>query len=424
MTSGPTKPVSRGSLLVIFLTVFVDLLGFGLVMPLLPIYAEQYAVDPQGWTIGLLMASFSLMQFIFAPLWGMLSDRVGRRPVLMIGLFGSVVCYSLFAYAAVVQSLTWLFITRIGAGIAGATIPTTQAYIADCTPPEKRSHGMALIGMAMGLGFTFGPLLGFLAMPSREGDPGPWPGVAAAALSLTALLLAIFLLPESKPPGVQSTARKWLDIPGLVHALGRKSILWLLLAYFVFVFGFVVLESTLSLLLWRENPKTMEIAALETAYAPFDLTWQQLCLTYAFVGFTLAFVQGAFIRPISKRVSDVALVLFGATTELVGFAIMIVAINQVSLPLLFVGLAVVVSGFACIQPAIHGLISTWTDPNKQGSVFGFSQSLNAIARIIGAAVSIPLLKQSTTLPYMTSAVLMFIAGIVIYWASRLNRLGR
>ncbi|MCR9120196.1 MAG: MFS transporter, partial [bacterium] len=135
---------TRGSLLVVFLVVFIDLLGFGLVLPLLPLYAEQFTVDPAGWRLGLLMASFSIMQFIFAPLWGRLSDRIGRRPVLIIGLAGSVAFYTLFGVAATLGSLTLLFVSRIGAGIAGATISTAQAYIADTTTQANRQKGMAL----------------------------------------------------------------------------------------------------------------------------------------------------------------------------------------------------------------------------------------------------------------------------------------
>jgi DHA1 family tetracycline resistance protein-like MFS transporter len=149
---GPApRPPGRGSLLVIFLTVFIDLLGFGLVLPLLPLYGRQFAVDHSGLTLGLLMASFSAMQFVFAPLWGRLSDRIGRRPVLLVGLAGAVVFYTLFGLATVWESLVGLFIARIGAGIAGATIPTAQAYIADSTTLEGRVKGMALIGAAFGL---------------------------------------------------------------------------------------------------------------------------------------------------------------------------------------------------------------------------------------------------------------------------------
>ncbi|MGI9515541.1 MAG: MFS transporter [Pirellulaceae bacterium] len=407
-SKGPTK----GSLLVLFLTVFVDLLGFGMVMPLLAIYADTFAMDAGGWTIGLLMASFSFMQFIFAPLWGMLSDRIGRRPVLIVGLAGSVIFYGIFAYASAINSLFWLFASRIGAGIAGATIPTTQAYIADTTTPEKRSHGMALIGMAMGFGFTFGPLLGFLALPAGEGNPGPWPGIVASGLSAVALLMAIFLLPESKPPGIQHTARKWLDIAGLRHALARPSILILLAGYFLCVFAFVQFETTLSLLLWRSDHGN--------AHTPFDFSWRKLMLTFAFVGFVLAIVQGAIIRPLTKRLSDFTLLQIGIALEIVGFGVLIYSIQQASEAWMFAGLAVISSGFAFIQPSLHALVSNWTPADKQGAVLGFAQSLNAMGRILGSAIGIPLLKQGINLPYLSAAGLMAVTAVAIGMASRLH----
>src|SRR6478735_9372210 len=175
----PDRPPSRGSLLVIFLTVFIDLLGFGMVLPLLPIYAKSFGVKEAGWEIGLLMSSFSAMTFIFAPLWGRASDRIGRRPVLIVGLIGSVGFYFLFGVATVFQSMFLLFVARIGAGIAGATIPAAQAYIADVTSLQNRAKGMALIGAAFGLGFTFGPLLGAAALiSSSDVGTSPWPGYA------------------------------------------------------------------------------------------------------------------------------------------------------------------------------------------------------------------------------------------------------
>eukprot|EP01046_Picozoa_sp_COSAG06_P076947 COSAG06_NODE_24803_length_652_cov_0.822785_1_plen_186_part_01 len=161
------RSASKGALGVIFLTVFIDLLGFGIVLPLLPLYADIFGTDPSGIVIGMLMACFSIMQFIFAPIWGAISDRIGRRPVIIIGLAGSVVFYTLFGIAAIYQSLFGLFVTRIGAGIAGATIPTAQAYIADTTTKENRTRGMALIGIAFGLGFTLGPLFAFFAVPQE-----------------------------------------------------------------------------------------------------------------------------------------------------------------------------------------------------------------------------------------------------------------
>ncbi len=157
----------KAGLSLIFVTVFIDLLGFGIVLPLLPRYAEHF--EASGGTLGLLMASFSAMQFLFAPIWGRISDRVGRRPILILGLVGSTCFYGMFGFATSlgkegvflgIGALSWLFITRIGAGIAGATIPTAQAYIADITGPKERGKGMALIGAAFGIGFTFGPLIG------------------------------------------------------------------------------------------------------------------------------------------------------------------------------------------------------------------------------------------------------------------------
>ena len=159
--------VNKATLFIVFLTVFIDLLGFGIVLPLLPRYGALF--NASGWQLGMLMASFSAMQFVFAPMWGALSDRIGRRPILMLGLAGSTISYGLFGLVSThgrdglilgFSPLVWMYVTRIGAGIAGATISTAQAVIADCTGAENRGKGMALIGAAFGIGFTFGPLIG------------------------------------------------------------------------------------------------------------------------------------------------------------------------------------------------------------------------------------------------------------------------
>src|SRR5262245_11163704 len=195
-----TAPKSASPLLIAFLTVAIDMLGFGIVVPLLPRYAQRFQHVPpelQGLTIGLVMACFSMVQFVFAPVWGKLSDRIGRRPVLLIGLSGSVISYTLFAFAGSAGSLALLFAARIGQGLCGATISTAQAVIADCTAQEERGRGMALIGLAFGIGFTFGPVIGAFAVGA---DPSMT--VQAQTIRAASLVSAIgsgTVSPETSP---------------------------------------------------------------------------------------------------------------------------------------------------------------------------------------------------------------------------------
>lgn len=407
----PDSP-RRGSLVVIFLTVFIDLLGFGIVLPLLPIYAQHFAVDPHGWRLGLLMAVFSIMQFLFSPVWGRVSDHVGRRPVLMVGLLGSVVFYTLFGIGTIRHSLTLLFISRIGAGIAGATIPTAQAYIADSTSLAKRPHGMALIGMAFGLGFTFGPLLAFLAVPSGHGDPGPWPGYTAAILSGFALILAFFLLPESKQPDSASAARRLLDVAGLRAALATPSVGLLLISIFICIFSFANFETTLSMLIKGDQ---------DLGQGGFDFSWRQVCLTYAYIGVMTALVQGGLVRRLAGRVSEGALAAAGTIMNLVGFVLVAVATLMQSSQLLFVALTIVVFGAAFMQPTLNSLLSRRSDPAKQGAILGVGQSVNALARIVGSGLGIPLLKLNLAMPYYVSAALMVLGLILVVAAARGGR---
>jgi MFS family permease len=359
----------KASLAVIFLTVFIDLLGFGMVLPLLPIYAkdfaEQLGLEPGhariGLLIGLLMSSFSLMQFLVSPLWGRLSDRIGRRPVLMIGLAGSVVCYSVFGIATTLKSLPVLFASRIGAGIAGATISTAQAYIADATTLANRARGMAMIGAAFGLGFTFGPLFGFLAVPSGTGDPGPGPGYAAAGagLSAIALALAYFKLPESLRAGSQAQKPHWFDVQALREALSAPAVGLLLVTIFIFVFSFANLESTLSLMI------------------------------------NVTVVQGGIVRQLATRLPESLMATGGAIVEVVGFVVLSRAAVHPSLATLLTGLAIVVVGFAFVTPSLNSLLSRWSDPAKQGGILGIGQSISALARILGPMAGVPLFENRT-----------------------------
>ena len=409
-----TDQPNTGSRLVIFLVVFIDLLGFGLVLPLLPVYAKAYSQDETGIQLGMLMASFSIMQFLFAPFWGKLSDRYGRRPILMVGLLGSVVSYSLFGFATTLTdpkiTLMLLFVTRIGAGISGATISTAQAYIADTTTPETRSKGMALIGMAFGAGFTFGPLLGMIALIGRDDKPGPWPGYVAAVLSAFALFLAIVKLPESRTIDSASAARKRFDLPAFKQAIGIPSIGLILLASFVCIFSFANFETTLSLLIKGTNN---QITA-----APFQFSNVEICATYAFIGIMLSLVQGGVVRQVSGRIKDATMATGGALLQIIGFSVMLLAMNFENAWILFVALGIVTTGFAFMQPSLLALLSRRSNPEQQGVIMGVGQSVSSLARIIGSGIGIPLLTIHLNLPYFVAIGLMTCGVLVIICAGR------
>jgi MFS transporter, DHA1 family, tetracycline resistance protein len=405
--TGP--PPSRGSLLVIFLTVFIDLLGFGMVLPLLPIYAKTFDVEQEGWEIGLLMASFSAMTFIFAPLWGRASDRIGRRPVLIVGLIGSVCFYILFGIATVLQSMTLLFVARIGAGIAGATIPAAQAYIADVTTLQNRAKGMALIGAAFGLGFTFGPLLGAAALLFSDNvGTSPWPGYAAAALSGVALVLAIVLLPESLRPGMHAPGHAFIDLRAWRDAFTTPSVPALLATAFASVVSFGAFETTLSLLLNSEQ-------------LAFRFRFDQVLLFYAFIGLTLSIAQGLLVRRLAPRIGEVATTLIGGATTMLGFVLLIFATHHDELWLLMVASATEVTGFSLMNPSLQSLVSRRSDPTKQGGILGVSQSTASLARVVGPLVAIPLFFESPQLPYWTATAIMAAATAIFVMFARHGR---
>src|SRR6267378_191531 len=223
----------KPSLLVVFLTVFIDLIGFGIVLPLLPIYSQNFGAS--GLMVGIIMASFSAMQFLFAPAWGRLSDRIGRRPVLLVSTFGAALSYAVFGYGSTLPGSTALGVllgSRILAGICGANITVAQAYIADITPPEERSRKMGLIGMAFGLGFIFGPALGAVGM-RFFGITGP--GWIAARFCAANFLFALARLPESwKPTSEHATQRPRLT--QWIHTLSLPQVGLLVGIFFLATF--------------------------------------------------------------------------------------------------------------------------------------------------------------------------------------------
>lgn len=405
----------KAGLTLIFVTVFIDLLGFGIVLPLLPRYGEHF--EAGGGTLGLLMASFSAMQFLFAPIWGRVSDRVGRRPILIMGLVGSTVFYGMFGFATSlgkegmflgVGALSWLFITRIGAGIAGATIPTAQAYIADITGPKERGKGMALIGAAFGIGFTFGPLIGAAFVSAETGaTPSAAPGYVACVLSGVAALLSIFMLPESLNKETSGSLKKrlhWFDVSSFRHALAQPRIGLILLTIFLTTFAFAQFESTLSLL-------TQELGfAVRSNF-----------FIFAYIGLILTLSQGILVRRLIPRLGEYRMGIIGIILMVAGLLLIGVAGNSGSYPLLYAVLPISVVGFSATTPSLQSLLSLNTSDDQQGGVLGVGQSISALARILGPLAGIVLFKGtengaipgSITAPYWAGAVIMLLGLILM-----------
>src|SRR6266700_3219074 len=235
----------KPSVLVIFLTVFIDLIGFGIVVPLVPVYSTTFGAH--GVVIGIIIASFSAMQFLFAPIWGRLSDRHGRRPILLISTAGAAGSYVLFALSSGMENhvtALWLMVlSRMFAGLCGGNITVAQAYIADISPPEQRSRRMGLIGMAFGLGFIFGPAIGGLSL-KYLGSTGP--GWIAASLCAANFFLALFILVESRKPSSELIAHR-PHLTQWAHTLTQPKIGLLVVVFFLATFCFSCFESTLPL---------------------------------------------------------------------------------------------------------------------------------------------------------------------------------
>ena len=381
---------SGSPLLVIFLTVFIDLIGFGICLPLLPKYAERYGA--QGWQIGAAMGVYSLMQLVFAPWWGQLSDRIGRRPVLLVSNFGSIIAYGLFGLSASYIGDTgfWILIgSRIFAGICGANLSVASAYIADVTTPEKRSKGMGLIGMAFGLGFILGPVIGSQAF-KHFGLAGP--GAVAAGICAINFLLGCFILPETRKKDAAPAIRR-PRFAQIRHVLGMKEVGFLIGIYFLGTFAFTAFESTLPLLLDTK----------------LHYDEEHVGYVFAFCGIMAAMVQGGGIGRLVKSFGE---------RRLIGASLLVVAVSLVlmplanSLPTMLAALAVFAIGSGINRAPTMGLISQLSPADEQGTTLGVAQSAGTLARVLGPTVATTLYDLWLPAPYLACATIALLAGLL------------
>jgi multidrug resistance protein len=407
----------KPSLLVVFLTVFIDLIGFGIVVPLVPIFTRHYGAS--GWVIGAIIASFSAMQFVFSPIWGRLSDRHGRRPILLISTAGAALSYVLFAVGSGFENHTaalWtLLVSRVFAGICGGNITVAQAYIADITPPENRSKRMGLIGMAFGLGFIFGPALSGIAL-HFFGSTGP--GWTAAALCAANFFLAFCILAESlKPDSSQAARRPHFAQWG--HTLAQPKIGLLILIFFLATFAFSCFESTLPLLV--SDNFNLGIAVDETKPAMTVIS------LFVFCGIIGAVIQGGAIGRLVK--------MFGEP-KLISLSLFLTGISLILLPFIkgdgqlkwlavlhatdwpwikmLLVLALLAIGTGLTRPPLFGLLSNLTPANEQGATIGVAQSAGSLARIFGPLFAATLYLRIAPLPYVFCGGLAILAALLTW----------
>ncbi len=388
----------KPSLLVIFLSVFIDLIGFGIVLPLLPGYAEDnFRPDfsAKGFIIGAIIASFSAMQFFFAPLWGRLSDRIGRRPVMLISNLGAAGSYALFAVACSLSGTTglvWILISRIFAGICGANLSVASAYIADISPPEKRTARMGLIGMAFGLGFIFGPALGAFSIEIFHSKQAP--GWVAASFCAANFILGWFILGESRQPNSAPVAPR-PKMNQWSHTLAQPKLGLLILIFFFATFCFTCFESTFPLL-----------ARHQFAVGEKSLN-NRIGYLFTYAGVIAALVQGVIGRLVKKfgepKLIFISLIIFAVGLAALPF--------QTHLPGILTVIALLAIGSGLNRPPVFGMISLSSSPHEQGANLGVAQSFGSLARILGPIFAGTLFFVKPSLPYVICGGIALLTGL-------------
>jgi MFS transporter, DHA1 family, tetracycline resistance protein len=361
--------MKRSPLLVIFTTILIDLIGFGIVIPVLPYYVEGTRFHASPRVVGLLFASYSVMQLIFTPILGRLSDRHGRRPILFISIIGTGIGFLVLGLA---RTVWMLFAGRILDGITGGNISTAQAYIADITTKENRAKGMGLVGAAFGLGFTFGPAIG--GIMSRWGINVPF--LFASGLAFANATLLFFTLPETvtkdHPARASAAAGRWSQ---LLASLKQARLALILGIYFLFVVAFSVMTSSFAFFtMFRFGFDAHDTGSL-----------------FLYVGMIGALIQGGLIGRLVKQFGEPALVIAGALL----FSISLLAIPltgpQSGLwALLLVG-AVFAIGNSLATPSLTALASRSVGAGEQGGVLGVTQSTASLARTVGPLISAALI---------------------------------
>ncbi|KAB8137472.1 TCR/Tet family MFS transporter [Gracilibacillus oryzae] len=373
---------SKKILAVLFAVMFLVMVGFGIIIPVLPFYAEDLGASPAQ--LGLLMAVYSLMQFIFSPMWGRVSDRIGRKPVLLIGIAGLSLSFFLMAFAT---QLWMLFAARIVGGLlSAANMPTVMAYVADITSEENRSKGMGIIGASVGLGFIFGPAIG--GVFSEENLATPF--LLAGTSSVITFFLVMFFLKESLSSDSEAVQKKR---PSLLQALKEPAAPLFLLQWFV----------------------SISLAGLEATFAYFaydkaGLGTVQLGYIFMIMGFAGALVQGGLVGRMTKKFGEGNVIQIGIITSIIGFTL-ILFVNSFLTAAVFLSIFGIGNGL--IRPSVSSLL-TKQAKSGYGQVTGLLSSFDSLGRIIGPPLGGLLYGLAIFMPYVSGAILSVIALGIYY----------
>ena len=377
----------RSSLPIVYLAVFVDLLGFGIILPILPFYAEKFGAN--GLWIGAILTAYSAAQFVSALFLGRLSDRIGRRPVLLASLLGSALSLTASGFA---NSLVLLLLSRLIAGAFGGSITTAQAYVADVTTPSERTKYMGLLGASIGMGFVFGPGIG----AALSGFGFSTAAFVAAGIAALNFLVGIVKLPESRVPGQADAVRRSFRLEDVKAALSQPTLGSALLSTFISTIAFVAMEATFALF----------------GQVRFGLNPAGLGIIFTLVGIVVAVVQGGLIGRLHLRYDDRTLA--GAGAVAMGVAFFLIPLMP-SLTGAVVILGLLAAGQGLVSPTLSSLISQSSDVGEQGQTLGIGQSLSAGARAVGPLLAGWLYDRSIALPYLLAAALML---LVVWLISR------
>ncbi len=402
--------MKRSPLVILLLTVLLDLIGFGIVLPLLPTYAKDLGASP--FMIGLIAAIFSIMQFIFSPLWGKLSDKIGRRPVMLISIFITGVSYLFFAHAATVPLLIF---ARGLSGIGSANIAAAQAYITDVTDSKSRSGAMGMMGAAFGIGFIIGPLIGGILKHSYGIE---MVGYVSASLIFLDFFLAIFLLPESNKSAEKISLRflkkrSESEKPrqsfmlflcektkeygeGLKLVFSSRPLTLLMIANYIYTFAIVNMQVA-SILLWKEY---------------FMATDKQIGYLFAYVGIWSVIVQGGLIRELIKKLGEHKLFLWGHIFTFIGVFFVPFAPQSSLFSLGLIILFFFAIGTSLVAPINLSMISLFSYKQQQGQILGLSQSVNSFARIMGPFSGSILYGMNFHAPYIVAGVLTIVGAVI------------